>query len=313
LKFVLIPGAQPTVDAIKTGTLQTGYIRDPQAYADAVAQKFKTLDLPVVQTDIITMNSGVEVTCTTATLTTVPACAGQTDGAKVTTKAATTDPNIRKAVQLAVDPKIVNDRTHAGKAINDASPFSNFPWDPKVTFPKVDLVEARRLVTAAKAAGWDGRIRLAAGNDQKTNLDWAEAVASQLESVGMTVVKQTDRDTNGVVRRVLTERDYDLAKWAYGLSDESDNNYNQLSALFANKTYGYGPPDMIAAVDLLRTADTDAKRVDAYKKISEIWIRDAPAHVTAMYVQAMVSTPKLNDIIRTGSAIVLFHKAWLEK
>jgi hypothetical protein len=63
----------------------------------------------------------------------------------------------------------------------------------------------------------------------------------------------------------------------------------------------------------LRTADTDAKRTEAYKQISLIWIRDAPAHVIAIVPQAIVSTTKMHDIVRTGSSITLYGKAWLEK
>ena len=71
--------------------------------------------------------------------------------------------------------------------------------------------------------------------------------------------------------------------------------------------------EMDAAIDLLRTADTDAKRTEAYKQISIIWVRDMPAHVIAIIPQAIVSTPKMHDIVRTGSSITLYDKAWLEK
>lgn len=313
IKFVLVRGAQPTVDALKTGTLQAGFVRDPRAYDDAKKAGMATLDMQIPSADIITMNSGVEVTCTGASLTAVPACAGQADGTKVTIKSPTQDVRVRRAVMFAVDPKVVNDRAHGGKAIADAAPFVFSPWDPKVTAPKPDLNEAKKLVTEAKAAGWDGKIRLAAGNDSQTNLDWADAVAAQLEAAGMTVEKQVSGDTNDVVSRVLTRRDYDLAKWAYGLADENDNNFNQLFGIVNNKTYGYGTPEAVAAVDQLRTADTDAKRVAAYKAITEVWFKDVPALSIVHYNQAMISTPKLNGMIRTGASIVLFHKAFLEK
>jgi hypothetical protein len=115
------------------------------------------------------------------------------------------------------------------------------------------------------------------------------------------------------VNQVLVLNDYDVVTWAYGLLDESDANYIQLSGTFGGKRYGYGSPEMVAAVDLLRTADTDAKRVEAYKQISEIWVRDMPAHVTTSIMQALVHTPKLHDAQRTAASSILFDKAWLEK
>ena len=313
LKFVYIAGPSATYDAIKTGTLQGGFIRDPVVYAQAKADKYGTVDMPTVAGNIINMNSGIKVTCN-ATTATVPACQGVAAGTTVTTKTATSNKNVRLAVAHAVDPKVINDRVYEGKAVVDSGPFANFQWDPKVAGPKADMNEAKRLVALAKTEGWDGKIRLAAGNDPVA-LKWADAVATQLQAAGMEVTKQTDEDTNGVVNRVLVRRDFDLATWAYGLLDESDNNYNQLLSTFAsaNPRYGYGNAEMDAAIDLLRTADTDAKRTEAYKKISEIWVRDMPAHVIAIIPQAIVHTPKMHDIVRTGSSITLYDKAWLEK
>jgi len=316
LKFVLISaGGQPTLDAIKTGTLQAGFIRDPVVYADAKASGLSIVDMPTVAGNIANMNSGIQVTCAGASTAAVPACAGIADGTKVTTKTATSNINVRKAVVAAVDVNVMNDRVYAGKGVVSSAPFANFQWDPKVPGPKADMTEAKRLVALAKSEGWDGKIRVAAGNDSKVGLDWADTVATQLTAAGMVVEKQTNEDTNGVVNRVLVRRDFDVATWAYGLLDESDNNYNQLVSTFssANPRYGYGNAEMDAAIDLLRTADTDAKRTEAYKQISLIWIRDAPAHVIAIVPQAIVSTTKMHDIVRTGSSITLYGKAWLEK
>jgi peptide/nickel transport system substrate-binding protein len=315
LRFVFLSaGTQPTYDAIKSGTLQAGFIRDPVVYAQAKADKFGIVDMPTVAGNIINMNSGIKVTCN-ATTTAVPSCAGVAAGTTVTTKTATSNIKVRKAVVAAVDVNVMNQRVYEGKAVVNSAPFANFQWDPKVEGPKADMELAKRLVTEAKAEGWDGRIRVAGGNDSKVALDWVEAVSTQLTAAGMVVEKQNNEDTNGVVNRVLVRRDYDLATWAFGLLDESDNNYNQLLSTFssANPRYGYGSAEMDAAIDLLRTADTDAKRTEGYKRISEIWIRDAPAHVIAIVPQAIVHTTKMHDIVRTGSSITLYDKAWIEK
>jgi hypothetical protein len=70
---------------------------------------------------------------------------------------------------------------------------------------------------------------------------------------------------------------------------------------------------MDAAIDQLRLADTDAKRVAAYKAISEIWDRDDPAFVITQIPQDLIHTPKLHDPERSAASIVLFDKAWLAK
>ena len=314
IKFVFVGGALQTLDAVKTNTLQAGFLRDPVAEFQAKEAKLKLLPMPLVAANLINMNAGIQVTCGGAATASVPACQGQADGTKVTTKTATSNVTVRKAVVAAVDPKVINDRVWQGKGVANSAPFANFPWDPKVQGPKSDPAEAKRLVAQAKSEGWDGRIRLLAANTPE-GLTWGEAVAAQLQEAGMVVDKQFSQDTTQVVNKVLVQRDYDLTTWAYGLLDESDNNYNQLLSTFAsaNPRYGWGTPEMDAAIDLLRLADSDAKRTEGYKKISDLWVAGAQAHVLVNFNQNIAMTPKLNDVVRTGQSVVLFDKAYLEK
>jgi peptide/nickel transport system substrate-binding protein len=312
VKFVTISGAQATYDAIKTGTLQAGYVVDSAVTAKAKADKFETNMTLSVAGNTINMNSGIEVVCASG----APAnlCAGKPDGEKVKAKTATSDLRVRRAVAAAVDPKVINERVYQGTALPNSSPFANSPWDPKVEGPKADVAEAKRLVTEAKSAGWDGKIRVMAANTPE-GTNWAEAVRSQLVSAGMEVSVDNTKDTAGVVNQVLTLRDYDLASWGYAILDDVDAAYTALLASFNSKTlrYGFGNADFDAAVELLRTADTDPKRVEAYKKISEIWIRDLPAHVMTALPQGWIYSPKLHGVQRTAYTSYHLDKAWLEK
>ena len=63
----------------------------------------------------------------------------------------------------------------------------------------------------------------------------------------------------------------------------------------------------------MRVADTDAKKVAAYKTISEIWLRDNPALVITYIPSAVIHSPKVHGIKRTGQSMSLFDKAWMEK
>ena len=166
--------------------------------------------------------------------------------------------------------------------------------------PQSDLAKTS-LVTEAKTAGWDGKIRVMAANTPE-GTNWAEAVRSQLVSAGMDVTVDNTKDTAGVVNQVLTLRDYDLASWGYAILDDVDAAYTALLASFNSKTlrYGYGTVEFDAAVELLRTADTDPKRVEAYKRVSEIWIRDLPAHVMTALPQGWIYTPKLHGVQRNA-------------
>ena len=314
MKFVLLATESARYDALKVGTLNAALFRDPAIYAKSKTDGFGTVDIPQIAGNLMIMNSGIDITCTAPTSASIPACAGQPDGTKVQTKTATRDPNVRKAIAEAIDPKIVVDRAYQGAGIPGNSPFVNFQWDPKVPSTKVDVADAKRLVTAAKAAGWDGKLRLIGGNDA-TSTAWVQAIKPQLEAVGMEVLASNDTDINGVVSKVLTQRDFDAATWGLGLSDESDANYTQLLGSFgsATKRYGYSSPDMDAAIESLRVADTDAKKIAAYKTISEIWLRDNPALVITYIPSAVIMSPKVHGIDRTGQSMTLFDKTWMEK
>ena len=315
MKFVNLNNPQATYDALKTGTLQAALMRDPALYAQSKKDGFGLVDIPQIGGNLLIMNSGIEITCAGATTASVPACAGQPDGAKVQTKTATRDINVRKAVAAAIDPKIVVDRAYQGVGDPNTEPYHLLPvYDPKVPGQKYDQAEARRLVGVAKAAGWDGKIRLIGGNDA-TNVAWTQAVAPQLTAVGMDVQASNDTDINGVVAKVLTQRDFDLANWGLAMSDESDGNYTQLLGSFgsSSKRYGYSSPEMDAGIEALRVADTDAKKIAAYKTISEIWIRDAPALVITYIPQAVIHSAKVHGIVRTAQAVTHYDKAWMSK
>jgi peptide/nickel transport system substrate-binding protein len=263
--------------------------------------------------NLLIMKWGIDFTCG-ATTAAVPAWAGLAAVRVVQTKTATRDVNVRRAVAHAIDPKVVVDRAYQGVGDPNTAPYHNFQYDPKVAGPKYDQAEARRLVGVAKAAGWDGKIRLIGGNDP-TNVSWTQAVAPQLQAVGMDVQASNDTDINGVVAKVLTQRDFDLANWGLAMSDESDGNYTQLLGSFGSgaKRYGYSSPEMDAGIEALRVADTDAKKVAAYKTISEVWVRDAPALVITYIPQAVIHSAKVNGIVRTAQAVTHYDKAWMSK
>lgn len=299
---------QAAFDAIKTGTLQAAYFRDPTVQKNAIAEKFGHIDMPTMAANIINMNSGAPIDCKGGKPE--PLCTGKPDG-QVKSTSPTADINVRKAVAAAIDPKVINDRAFNGDALPDSAPFANGPYDPKTAGPKYDLNEAKRLVGVAKAAGWNGKIRVFADASVP---NWGIAVQTMLTAAGFEVDLQT-KPISEIVTAVLTNKDYDLSTWAYGMSDEVPTNYVQLAGTFAapNGRYGYSSPEMVTAVDKLRTASSAADRTAAYKAITEIWTRDVPALVTTSAPSALVFTPKLQGAVRTAGANILFDKAFLQK
>jgi peptide/nickel transport system substrate-binding protein len=313
IKSVTIAGAQPTYDAVKSGTLQAGFIRSPLAVANAEKDGLANTLMPTLAGQVIVMNSGVKIAC--AGGNPAPACTGKPDGEMVPTVTATDDVRVRQAVAHAVDPNVLNERQWQGTADVGTAPFNGSPLDPGVEGPKFDLEEAKALVAAAKADGWDGKIRVLSQDSPEGNV-FAQVVEASVRAAGMEPDTFIASAASGDhVNRVLVQKDFDVATWAFGQLDDFPTQCIQLLGAFSstNPRYGYGNAEMDAALNSLCEATDDTERTAALKAVSELWIRDMPAMVTMTIPQTWLHTPELKGIVRTGNSIVMLDKAWLEQ
>ena len=125
-----------------------------------------------------------------------PTCTGKPDG-PTPTNPVTKDVRIRQAVGAAIDPQVVNQRAVSGTAQASNQLFQkDFRWYPNVPGPKVDIEAGKKLVAEAKAAGWDGKIRLLAGTSPEGQAIGL-TVQTALQAIGMTVQSENvDTATN---------------------------------------------------------------------------------------------------------------------
>jgi peptide/nickel transport system substrate-binding protein len=244
-----------------------------------------------------------------------PDCANQPDGTKVTLKTPTSDPRVRLAIAEAVDRDVLNQRAYNGKEEMSPDLFTpDFLWNPDVPGVAQNVDDAKKLVEAAKADGWDGHIRMVAiGTPQPQAL--SIALAAQLQAVGITVDLDNDNDVTQQVTAVSTEKSYDVAvDWGYELPQAPDEFYAQLNKAMNSVAprFGYSSPEMDAALDQLRVATTDDARTAAFKTIAEVWNRDMPAAILGVHHSAWIGSPKLHGITQTTSDLILLGDAWLE-
>lgn len=310
LNFILLGSPTATLEALKAGSVHSALLIDAGLIKKATDAGFKKNMAVATPGNVIAMNAG-DVTCKGGQPS---VCAGKADGEVAKIKTATGDIRVRRAVAAAVDPKVINERAYNGAAMPDSAFFGGSPWDPKVPGPKFDPEAAKKLVSEAKADGWDGHIRVLAANTPEGQA-WAQAVAAQLGVVGMTPDVDTTKPTAEIVKQVQLQRDYDLATFAYAVIDDADSAYPSLVAAFSTefRRYGYGTAEMDAAIDAMRTANDDASRVAAFKKFTEIFNRDVPGHIITALEYGEVYSPKLHGLQRTGNTEFHFDKVWLEK
>jgi peptide/nickel transport system substrate-binding protein len=207
----------------------------------------------------------------------------------------------------------VNARVFQGNAKPETALLApGFLWDPQVPGPKYDPELAKQLVAKAKSAGFNGTIRLLAGNDP-VGTNFGVTVKSMLDVVGFnTVITSVPPGAN--VAPVLIQHDYDLAQWAFNLPPD-DGVFGQLFISFDSQSnrYGYSSPDMDSGIDHLRIASTDAEKVAALKTISTAFTRDVPAMVMSPQTQDIFTTSSVHGIEPSSAGEVIFNQAWISK
>ena len=316
ITFVPMADAQRAYDGLSTRGLDAAFMRVPATIATARKNKDLTvLAERIAGGNIIDINAGVEVTCAGG----VPAalCAGKPDGTKVKAQTPGTDVRVRRAIAAAVDPSVVNDRAYGGSALAGSQLFGKgFPLAPDVAGAKYDPELAKRLVTEAKAAGWDGTIRIYSIKDSAGQA-LGLTVSTMLQAVGMNPQVRSDFEPAGLLGKVLTDRDYDLVIWGAGFGENFDGNY-----LNAVRTYstagaavrsGFSSAAMDAAVASMRTASTDADRRAAYGKVMQAMVDDVPSLPLLELENAFVSTKDLRGVVRGDNSTFLLDKAWLDR
>jgi peptide/nickel transport system substrate-binding protein len=242
-------------------------------------------------------------------------CTGKPDGTVVPTTPPGANVKVRQAIIAAIDPQTINERTQQGKGRPSTELFQkSFPWSPGVAGPKPDPDLAKRLVTEAKAAGWDGKVRLLAKN-QPSRIEWSLAVRTMLESAGIQVTAKNDLGVSAFQAEVITKKDYDLTVWGFNASPD-DYGYvaldQNLRSDSPSNRLGYRSVAMDAALRELRLASSDAAKTAAFKKIADTWNADAVSAVYEAAVELVIWSPKVHGLVFTQQTMTGFEKAWIE-
>ncbi|MGW5385741.1 ABC transporter substrate-binding protein [Nocardia sp. NPDC003963] len=288
LRFINIPGADATLDALFTGEVDVALLREPTAIAEAREGGFATLPTLFNYGEGIVMNSA-------------PA-------------RPTADVRLRRAIVAAVDPDTLNARVFNGNAlatsslIHEDTPglYSGAPG------PVYDPELATRLVEEVKRSGWNGTIRLLADNSP-TRINEAIAVKAVLESVGFHVELDNDKSLTEVLGKVAADRDYDLVIWGPNYTDEGmwALMSRQLDSKSKSNYYGYSDPRLDEALDDLRTATSTDRRKQVVARMQEIF-NDSPVIANfATYEEDNIHATQVGGLILTRGSVLRYDKAFL--
>jgi peptide/nickel transport system substrate-binding protein len=289
LRMVFVPGARTTYDAYKNGDLDVAMIRDDGVLAEARADGEEPITDLQDGGNVILFNHA--------------------EGSP------THDPVVREAVILAIDENLLNERIFNGALNTGRSlihPDSRYYTDAVEDAPPADAARAAELVEQAKAAGFDGRIRINATNSPPTP-DVAISIEAQLEAVGFDV-EQIILPTLEHTTRVV-QGDFDLATWGYSIG--SAESFTQIFFNFystsASNRAKYASPDMDAAIDAALAGGTEDERADALADISNTFGRDHVALSFSALEVGLIAKAEVQGIKATGTVMYLFDDVVIEE
>ncbi len=288
LKFVDIAGGQPRIQAMDSGGVQMTFLRQAEWVAQAKSE-YPGFYEPLNVNDVLEINNRE----------------GH-PGA---------DADVRKAIALAVDPDVVNQRAFNGKGHPTTKIFADWSkWHNDVPAFTVDTAQAKQLVDAAKAKGFDGKIDYVTVNSP-TSQAIATATQAMLNAVGFDVDVQYTASITDMVKRLYVDHDFDITYGSGSISDAVP--YLRLGAALRsdspNNLTGYNSPEMDTLLDAAQTATSDDAEKDALKAVEQKMHDDVPYLSLGWGANFVAWNQNVHGALPSNDGIMLLGKTWISK
>ncbi|MEO6124672.1 MAG: ABC transporter substrate-binding protein [Ilumatobacteraceae bacterium] len=286
LRFVPLPADQARLEAFENDEFDVTYLRDPLVLE--AASDISGTGRYVNASSVLLFNAGVGVAS--------PA----------------NDVRIRQALAMAIDVDAVNERANEGRGDATGTVIGeNSRFELDVAATEQNIEEARALIDAAKADGWDGTLRFIcdAGREEV-----ALAIAAQAEAVGVTMNLEVVPTFAPLTDAVIINKDFDTACWGLNISDEAPwvAFNNSLSSGSPANYGGASSPEADAAIDELRVAATDEEITSALNKIQEQWNAIVPSIVLLSTEERVINSDSVTGIDFSSNTMTFFDDASIE-
>jgi peptide/nickel transport system substrate-binding protein len=312
LKFVAFgdAGGDKTYQALSLGSVDGAFLRTPAVVAQAHQAGLQGVSEIDQTGEMLMLNIGATVHCVGGKPS--PTCTGRPDG-PTALHPNTSNLKVRQAIAAAFDSIGYNNRAYGGNGYPGTALFQkSFPWDPGVPGPKYDPEAAKSLVAQAKAAGWNGTVRLNFPNTPAAQ-EGGLATQAMLKNVGINVVLDASRDPAGNQAVVVSE-DFDAINAGMSLGPDDSAVWtltaNLASTSPANRS-GFHSAKVDQALKDLVAARTDADRVAAYRVIAEEVNAQVPFIPRAAFEQFNAFSGKVHGFVGGYRGYVFFDKVWM--
>lgn len=314
IRFVQLATGAASYEALKAGTLQVAFLREPQVVDAAKKDGYPGFTNFQQAGNILLFNLGATVNCSGGKPE--PVCTGKPDGPGKS-DAVTKSLKVRQALIAALDPKAINERVYEGKGIVDGRLFKkDFPWysEDAASF-KYDPELAKRLVGEAKAEGWNGKVRILCANTE-AGKNTALVAETLWRAVGIEVESNTQLPTPDQVLQVTNKKDFDVSCWGYSIGHDEGSvntlNSNLRTPGSATRA-GYSSPEMDGLIAEARRAIDDDQKKAIYKKVQDLYVKDAVGYPFNAVQEYIAWNKKVHGPIGSQQTVVHLDKTWLER
>ncbi|WP_336883010.1 ABC transporter substrate-binding protein [Rhodococcus globerulus] len=286
VKFVDIKDDQPKIDALKSGGVHMAYLRNPTTVSSAKS------DFPGYFETVSMMDVGQ---------------INNREGRPGS------DVRVRKAMALAIDPEVINQRVMGGLGMPGTEifqPWSTWHSDVKGLTPNLD--EAKKLTDEAKADGFDGKITYVAVQSPASQA-MALTAQSMLQAAGFDVEIVYTASATDMIKRIYVDHDFDLSSGAFSIADAAPyvRLYSTMHSGSSNNIAGLDDPEIDSILADIQTATTtDAKRskiADLQKAVDQ----KAPFMAWGAGASFVPWTSNVYGVVPSMTSIMLLDQTWI--
>jgi len=285
LRFIRLNGAQATYDALKLGTLDAAFLREPAPIAQARDDKFSVFVNPQNAGGMLFINNRPNVPGS--------------------------DIRIRQAIALSIDPAAINQRGYGGKGVPTSALIGpKSVWYSGLTGTAYDPVKAKQTLQQVLAEGkYDGALRLLCP-DTPSSRDVALTIETQLTLTGFKV-SSTFMPT---ITAAMNDGNFDTACNGMNLSDNApDIALAQQFTTKGSARTAFKNPEFDAAVERLKAANSETSVKAALKEVQDLWNQLVPSVVFGVTDEAIAASARIKGLRYTQDTNVIFDKAYVAK
>lgn len=281
LKFQVAGTEQAQLQAFESGQLQAGIVLDSHSDVEIREKKIPTISTRQTSGVAILLNNRKN--------------------------SPLHDVRLRRAIQLAFNPKVWNERNNGGEEVASDMLFmkGSVFYSPDQQRIPYDPAEAKRLVEQVKAeTRWDGKLNWV-GPSTQTNQP--VILSSMLNPIGITL-NVTNLPVANFFTKVYADHDFDLAGGGGGIADATpygsiNNNY-----VTPTNTLGYSNPKMVKIANEMGAASTLEERQAVMKKFLALYLETVPAISCGTTTWNFFYKPNVHGLQQVGGQMIQFDK-----